>query len=193
MRFLNFIEFINENVSYEKGCAMLYFKFPDMEKLHSEIESGDIYDEEEKFGLEDKPHCTLLYGFHDDEIKNRQDVLDSIDISFDSLELYNASLFENDDYDVLKFDVRESDDTDDDKLFAINKVLTDKFPYSTEYPDYHPHCTISYIKKGEGKKYVEKFMGKTYTVQPWKVVYSYPDKENNKDSEIEKIISDNPQ
>ena len=133
----------------DKGCAMLYFNLPEMDKIHSMIDEEDIFDDEDGgFGLEDEPHCTLLYGFHDDEVKG-EDIVGAIKKMElpDELELVNASLFEND-YDVLKFDVKAPNG----ELHEINKMLCDNYPYSTDYPDYHPHSTICYIKRGNGKK-----------------------------------------
>jgi 2'-5' RNA ligase len=138
-----------------------------MEEIHSMIDEEDLYDEE-GFGLEDEPHCTLLYGFHDDEVKG-EEILKDLSTSNmpDKLDLVNASLFEND-YDVLKFDVQAPNK----ELHEINKMLTDSYPYSTDYPDYHPPCTIAYIKKGKGQKYVDKFKDMDITVTPKTLVHS---------------------
>lgn len=156
-----------------KGCAMLYFNLPEMEKIHSMIDKEDLYDEP-GFGLETEPHCTLLYGFHDEDC-DAKDVLNDISKMKmpAEIKLVNASLFEND-YDVLKFDVKSPEN----ELHEVNQMLTGKYPYTNDFPDYHPHCTIAYIKKGEGKKYVEKFKDLELTVNPHKVVYS--DKDRNK-------------
>jgi hypothetical protein len=56
-------------------------------------------------------------------------------------------LFENEKYDVLKFEVVG------DNLHETNADLK-KFPHTTSFPDYNPHLTIAYLKKGEGSKYV---------------------------------------
>jgi len=148
------------------GCSMLFFDFPQMKIIHDEIEKDDIYDEE-GHGLEDEPHVTLLYGLHSDEIEDDK-VLDISSKGIKSIGLGNVSLFENDKYDVLKFDVEAP------FLHDINKELS-KLPHTTDYPDYHPHCTIAYLKPGTGKKYTKLFKGRIYEVFPTKVVYSKPD------------------
>lgn len=157
-------EFLNEGKTTEKGCAMLYFDFPNIKDIHDKIEESDIYDEE-GFGLEKESHCTLLYGF-DPKIDGESVINKLKECVFPKeLKLKNVSLFENE-FDVLKFDVEAGE------LSKLNKMLTDNFDYETDYPDYHPHCTIAYINKGEGKKYVDMFEGKEFTVIPKQIVYS---------------------
>lgn len=175
MKSLKEFMIIERSGGIDKGCAMLYFNCPEMDKIHSMIDEEDIFDDEDGgFGLENEPHCTLLYGFHDAEVQG-DDVISAIKKMElpEELELINASLFEND-YDVLKFDVKAPNG----ELHNINKMLTDNYPYSTDFPDYHPHCTIAYIKKGMGKKYVEMFKDMKIIVNPKELVYS--DKDRNK-------------
>jgi len=169
-------DFINEATNEDKGCAMLYFDFPDMNKIHNMIEGEDIYDDEtEKYGLETEPHCTILYGFHCGSTDGNKviEMLKSSNIPSE-LKLENASLFENE-FDVLKFDVVG------DGLAEMNKLMTDNFEYSSDYPDYHPHCTIAYLKKGMGKKYVEKLKDQVFSIKPELIVYS--DSKRNKTKE----------
>jgi len=156
----------DKDKKYPYGCSMLYFDFPDMKILHDEIDPKDIYDED-GFGLESEPHVTLLYGLHSDEIKD-DDVLDISSKGIQSMGLGNVSLFENEKYDVLKFDVEAP------FLYKINKELT-KLPHTTDFPDYHPHCTIAYLKPGKGKNYVKTFENRIFEVFPTKAVYSKPD------------------
>jgi hypothetical protein len=151
---------------YSYGCSMLYFDFPQMKVIHDEIEPEDIFDED-GHGLETEPHVTLLYGLHSDEIDDDK-VLDISSKGIKSMGLGNVSLFENDKFDVLKFDVEAP------FLYGINKELS-KLPHTTDFPDYHPHCTIAYLKPGSGKKYTKLFKGRIYEVFPTKVVYSKPD------------------
>jgi 2'-5' RNA ligase len=170
MKIKLFEEFINEKKgdTYSYGCAMLYFDFPQMKEIHDQIEEGDLYTEEEDrtYGLEDEPHCTLLYGLHDDVTLDQiKEVVGKF--KFDKLKLHNASLFENQ-YDVLKFDVQG------DSLKECNEALTD-LPHTNDFPDYHPHATIAYIKKGIGEKYTKKLKDKEYEVKPTYIVYSEAD------------------
>ena len=56
--------------------------------------------------------------------------------------LVNVSLFENDDYDVLKADVAP-----DSPLVKLNGDLASQFECHSEFKEYHPHMTIAYLKK----------------------------------------------
>ena len=165
-----FEQFISEKSgdSYSSGCVMLYFDFPTMNKIHEKIDNGDLYEEEgdRTFGLEDEPHCTLLYGLEGEvTIEQVKEVLDKQ--TFGTCKVHNASLFENQ-YDVLKFDVKG------DSLHECNEALCE-LPYHSDYPDYHPHMTIAYLKKGEGKKYCEMMNGDEYELVPTHAVFSQPD------------------
>jgi len=165
-----FLKFFLERSNVSKGCAMLYFNLPQMQEIHDMIDDEDIYIEDDDYGLEDETHCTLLYGF-DPDVKG-YDVLGELeDFKVPPLILANASLFENEKYDVLKFDVKDDSKTIQD----MNERLMDNFPYESDYPDYHPHVTIGYLVKGMGKKYVEKMKGLEYEVIPNEIVYSSPD------------------
>ena len=170
-----FEDFILEKTSdsYSRGCVMLYFDFPEMTDIQREIDPADIYEEEgdRTFGLEDEPHVTLLYGL-DKEVTSKQvkDILNGF--TFGKCKFHNASLFENE-YDVLKFDV------DGDSLHKANKALCE-LPYKNDYPDYHPHATIGYLKKGAGKKYCDKLKGQEHLLSPTYAVFSQPDGTKNK-------------
>jgi len=162
--------------SYDYGCAMVYFKFPELEDIHKLINKEDTYteDEDKSFGLEDEPHCTLLYGLHKEVSK--QDVESVLDnYTFHTCKLTNPSLFENEKYDVLKFEVRG------DNLNEINSDLKE-FPHTTSYPDYNPHLTIGYLKPGTGQKYADKIkeIYDDIWLAPQFCVYSTPSGEKHK-------------
>jgi hypothetical protein len=161
----------NSNSTYEFGCAMLYFDFPQIKDIHKLISSADIYTEtgDTTYGLEDEPHTTLLYGLHDTVTElDIQYVMDAY--SYRNCKVHNPSLFENEKYDVLKFEVMG------DNLHRTNVDLK-KYPHTTSYPDYKPHLTIAYLKKGMGSKYVNMLnrIGlNSFTVAPQYGVYSKP-------------------
>jgi 2'-5' RNA ligase len=150
----DFGEDTKDGVKYEFGCIML--KVPLNEQWNSVLESideADVYEDEDqpgRFGIETDPHVTVLYGTHDNEI-DLEDIKKTIlDREGIELKMIDISIFENDDYDVLKFGVESED------LMEFNSELTEKYPYTNDY-DYHPHATIAYLKPGTGKKYTKVF------------------------------------
>lgn len=164
---------INENEGkYSYGCAMLYFNFKELKEVQDEINEDDLLED----GFENNPHVTLLYGLHE-EVTDKEvfKIIDEFEIP--ELEVYNVSAFTSDKQDVLKFDIRQYMEDDyskkDDVLYKINKSLT-KLPYTTDFPDYHPHVTIAYLKPGTSNKYIKQFKDLTYKVMPQKIVYSAP-------------------
>lgn len=62
---------------------------------------------------------------------------------------WGVSLFKNDKFDVIKFDVEKNK-----TLETIYNRLS-KLPNSNEYPDYKPHVTVAYVKSGLGEKYLD--------------------------------------
>jgi 2'-5' RNA ligase len=163
-------DLVNEKkTTYDYGCAMIYFEFPEMESLHKQIDKEDVFVDpnDSTFGLETEPHCTLLYGLHADVAVNTiKKIVDGFD--FGECTIEGASLFENEKFDVLKFDVTGSG------LHDCNAALV-KLPHTTDYPNYHPHMTIAYLKNGMGKKYVDLLGTEKRTLKPSYIVYSQPD------------------
>ena len=106
------------------------------------IASGDIHPEE---GNEDEIHVTVLFGLHDNEPDEVEEAL--TDEPPVRLTLGKTSIFECDDYDVVKLDVESED------LHRINAKLQKHCVYTATHPTYKPHCTIAYVKKGMGKRY----------------------------------------
>lgn len=156
--------------SYEYGCAMLYFDFPEISTIHNSIDPNELYEEEEDrtYGLENEPHTTLLYGLHN-EVSAKQISIVLNKFTFSTCKIYNASLFENEKYDVLKFDVKG------ESLKECNKKLCE-LPHTNDFPNYHPHLTIGYLKPGCGKKYVKMLKGAEFEFVPTYAVYSEPNK-----------------
>lgn len=169
----------NSTSTYSYGCVMLYFNFPELNKIHNQIDSEDIYTEEEDktYGLEDEPHCTLLYGLHPEV--TLEEIKQSIDnIVFSDCKVYNISCFNNEKYDVLKFDVGYP--TKGGAFLSKANNNLKQLPYTSDYPDYHPHLTIGYLKPGTGGKYIEKFKGLEYILKPEYIIYSQPNGDKTK-------------
>ena len=151
------------------GVLMLGLECPCYKK-HVEIAPEDIY-EEPGFGIEKEPHITLLYGLHDDEVNPEEVIAEAQkhlkgDIK---VKMTGISLFENDvPYDVVKFDVEPG------VLAEVNKAIKDKFPNTSTFPDYHPHVTIGYVKKGKGKKYIKE-LSEPIISTGTEIIYSHPD------------------
>ena len=154
---------------YDYGCMMIYYDVPGWQKVLDMIDSDDLYDDDtNQFGLEYEPHITVLYGLHSNEIDDDEVFNSILDREPPELSMSNISLFNNPKYDVVKFDV------EGDGLYDMNKILRDNFPYTTDFPDYHPHSTIAYVQPGKGEKYIKK-LSKPFVLRPNKLVYSKPD------------------
>ena len=164
-----------ETQSYDKGCVMVFFNFPQMKELHDMINKNDLYEEKDdnSYGLEDEPHCTVLYGLEPEvELSDVEKIVK--EFKYGPLKLHNASLFENEKYDVLKFDVGYANEGEDKFLHDANSALKE-LPYESNFPDYHPHMTVAYLLPGKGKEYVEEFGEQEYEVWPTHLVFSQPD------------------
>lgn len=163
--------------TYEFAAVMLGFNFPQLKQIQKLIDKEDIYEEkgDRSYGLENEPHCTLLYGIHEGVSKQIIESLVS-DFEIEECEISTPSLFENEKYDVLKYKVKE------ENLKKINKLLSG-LPNSNEFPTYKPHLTIGYLKSGTGKKYVKLLReNKLYkfNLKPNYIIYSNTDGKQNK-------------
>lgn len=144
-----------EKPKYEYGCVMLQLTGNEewWENILSLIADEDLYVDEEnpgRYGKEHEPHVTIKYGLHDwefqiSELKKEIEGWGEIEGT-----LQDITLFENELFDVVKFDVIS------DRLCELNKEVSDGYPCTDSFPNYHPHCTIAYVKKGMGSKYVKK-------------------------------------
>lgn len=152
--------------SYEYGCVSLRVDFPVMKKIHAAIDPEDLYEEtgDRTYGIEDETHVTLLYGIHDGvPVADVKAIID--EFTFSKIKAYNISVFEKEEYDVLKFDVKSPE------LNRVNKALTE-LPHTNDYPDYHPHISIAYLQPGAGKKYIKALKKLEINIKPTYVEYS---------------------
>lgn len=161
---------------YEYGCVMVGLDLDGKEwqTIQDMIDEDDLYlgDKESGtdggFGRELDPHVTVLFGVHADvPDKDVETLIDKC--KKPELNLQKISTFDNELFDVLKFDVESPD------LHKLNKLFT-TLPHTTSYPNYHPHATICYLKKGLGEKYKKKMKDiEPIVVIPNNILYSKPD------------------
>lgn len=161
-----YIEFINEAKSHRYGYVMAYFTVSNWDEIVNYIVPDDIYKPDEKrFGIQNDPHITLLYGLHKEVTPEMvKNALKGLDTTL-NITIKGIDIFQNEEFDVVKFNVVLNDE-----LKNINEALKE-LPYTSDYDEYLPHVTIAYVKKGTGKKYVKKDY--TYTVKNVdKMIYS---------------------
>jgi len=167
--------------SHDFACAMLFFNVSksNWNKIQNLIADEDIYEEEgdQSYGREDEPHVTILYGLHASVSDSKIEELVE-EIKPTKLTLKEISIFEgNDKYDVVKFDIIG---VSKGRLSDMNAKFV-KLPHTNDYPDYHPHSTIAYVKAGTGKKYIQTLSAKdSIVVEANDFVYSKADGSENK-------------
>jgi len=136
---------------------VVYREYPQKEGI-----SGFLMDDpRETFGLENNPHITVLFG-----LKNEADYF-PIHRYFRkfgnvTFEIGNISRFSNPEmpYDVIKFDIKSP------QLHALNHYIRANFDVHVGFPEYKPHMTIAYVKKGacQGLEGPCDWTGTKYTV-----------------------------
>jgi 2'-5' RNA ligase len=109
-------------------------------------------------GREDEVHVTVLFGLHGNDVDEVREVLRGVGPI--KLTLGKSSIFEGEKFDVVKLSVVSAD------LVQLNKKLRDKCEHTLTHPKYVPHCTVAYVKKGLGRKFVgdDSFDGVEVTV-----------------------------
>ena len=149
------------------GCLMLYFNIPNWNKIINKIKEEDLYnDGSGTFGRECDPHISILYGFHDEvNADDFKKIIEDDDISKYSVKVKGVSLFENEQFDVVKLDIEPTEEL----ISLRNKVK--KLPNTLTYKDFKPHMTVAYVKSGEGYKYKNEWE-KEVLLKPKNLVYS---------------------
>ena len=127
-----------------------YVKLPDnvskkMVQFGKSIPTEELHEN----GREDEPHITLKYGLKTDDYSLIRECLNGQ--SGGKAHLGVSSLFENEDFDVVKVSCAGA------ALHRIHKFLN-QLPHEDNYIIYKPHATIAYVKKGFGKKYDGEFL-----------------------------------
>lgn len=129
--------------------------------------------ESEDFGYCKYPHITILYGFLEGQNIDKQKLQQYL-LQLDKVKpkITGMSLFETQDYDVLKFDVQCK------QCIEMNKNIRKDFKYSNDYDEYIPHVTIAYVKAGKGEQYIKHI--KLFYPKVKQYTYNY----KNEDTEL---------
>lgn len=156
---------VNESSNYDYGCVMVETPFPNWNEITGMISPEDLYikEDDDTYGIQKNPHVTLLYGLHSNvkpvDVEPIIKSIKGLNIKVNSIDI-----FENDEFDVVKFNV-----VNNPQLTEVFNELS-KLPNSNTFPDYSPHITIAYVKKGLGSKYINSNW--TLTIDVYRVVYS---------------------
>lgn len=177
------------------GCVMMDpKKIKGWEKNHLEgIDEKDVFKpSDDSYGLEEKPHITILFGIHEDEI-DPSVVVDMIEQKMEPIkvQISEIDVFEKEEYDVVKYNVPVTK-----KLQKYRDMFMDAFENTQSYPKFNPHMTIAYVKPGTGKKYKRK-LSVPFDVYFNKGVYSYhklnKDKNKDEDDLIRRVVNLEPE
>ena len=121
-------------------------------RFSMKIPENELYTDPDdpQYGRELYPHITIKWGLTTNDPKEIEDLLDDSVNPF-QIVFGKVSMFSEDDkpYDVLKVDMDSGDNLQN--LHDLFSTLENEDSHS----DYIPHMTIAYVKKGEGKKYVD--------------------------------------
>ena len=177
---------VDNKVRDHYGCVMMETKIPNWEEFHTAgIEEDDVFVKplDQSYGLEEKPHVTILFGIHEDEIDS-ETIKEVIKANMKPLTVMvdEVDVFEGPEYDVVKYNIPISD-----QLQGYHDLFK-KFPNTQTFPDYKPHMTIGYVRSGEGKKYKRK-LREPFEVTFTDGVYSYHDDPENPENFTRKVYN----
>lgn len=162
MKVKKYIEFVKESTDYKLGCVMVEVPVSNWNEIISTVDEDDLYEVEgENYGVSKIPHLTLLYGLKPNITKEQiEQILEKvIDGGKIEIEIENIDTFENDNFDVVKFNIKKTE-----QLQRIFDALSE-LPNENTFTDYKPHMTICYTKKGMGQKYKKLYSHKVSSNQ----------------------------
>ena len=117
-----------------------------------------------KYGVEDDPHITVLWGIHTKDVRKIKNILSNQ--KGGTVKLGQIGVFaESSDYDVLKVNIISP------TLHRLNATLKENLQFTTSHSVYHPHLTLAYLKCGNGEKYIKDNRFKTLEFEFDKVIF----------------------
>jgi len=163
--------------NFKYSCLMIDFPEDISKKIidwgKENIPDDSLYTDSKEFdyGRESQTHVTVCFGIGP-KVK-LDDIKKEIDLKPLKVTLDKISKFDTDkNFDVIKIEVNSDD------LNKMNKEIRDKIgdPGNT-FPDYKPHLTIAYVKKGSADDLVgsDEFDGQEVELDLYN--YSHPDGE----------------
>jgi len=102
-----------------------------------------------KYGREDRPHVTVKFGLttsDPDDVKKLLEGFGSVKVSFGKTSIFK----ESPEYDVVYVAIHSAD------IRELNEILSDNLENEDEHPEYRPHATVAYVRKGKGAQYAGK-------------------------------------
>lgn len=100
-------------------------------------------------GREDRPHVTVKFGLHTNDVEDVRRVLANerpITVTLGKTSTFPPSAG-SDGAEVVKVDVHSPD------LHRLNAKIAGALAHTDTHPDYKPHVTLAYVKAGLGQKY----------------------------------------
>lgn len=138
---------LTENRHDEKGCLMAYVDPTYGPRITATgqriIPPRSLYTDpdDSTYGYDTEPHVTIKYGFDPDIGRsNVARILKGVVPFFIKLKALNR--FQNENYDVVKFEVENH------SILTELRNRCDGYPNTDSYSDYKPHMTLAYVKKG---------------------------------------------
>jgi len=111
-------------------------------------------------GKDNSPHITLQNGILTGDVKEIDSLMGNcspVEVEFGPISIFRR---EDRDYDVLKVDIVS------DPLMLLNQHVKQSLEVNDPFPEYIPHMTLAYVKRGEGDKFkgMDVFDGKKVVI-----------------------------
>lgn len=138
---------------------------PKLQKMADRIPDDALAED----GREAEFHVTIKYGLHTNSPEEVRKVVEGF--SGVNMTLGETSVFEGKEHDVVKISVDSAD------LHRLNALIAEKLECTDTFPDYKPHITLAYVKKGRGKDFAGWDDAKGHSICCHRLVFSSQDKE----------------